>query len=1017
MAGEALDTDLRASLQKDCADRSEDDVNRVFSYLVGVDALTSARESTLRSLAANAKYRFHDANDILYCRGEISHCWFILLSGSVFIDGSMFLPRSSFGRRLPGNGRRQNECIILEPSELLYIDYVENNNNNNNNGGGGGKYSAVSIKDANNATSDSGVDLTAIFDALPPPQLPPDFSQQSSGGSVATNNGVNITLNNGASSANVGLSRTDSFLKRTSHASDTSSAYSGSDMMQSSLEDPVDPADIDLNGLVESFVDSDDEDLESLGSSLVYRDSVRECLEKEPSDRSEDDVEILLDFMGHLPAFANMTNPVRKAFCACMVFAVIERAGTIVMNDGEELDSWSVILNGRVEIVRQDYLDNRSDTSATPEVNASSSDEDVKSSEATSSVEYLDVGDSFGITPTTEKLYHKGIMKTVVDDCQFVCIAQADYYRILHQGEENTRKHEEEGEVVMITEHRTLDRNRQGQIVIRGTPDRLTNYLVADHSSVDPTYVEDFLLTARTFLNSPKQLAEKLIEWFKDPDLRAKATRVVLLWVNNHFNDFETDADLCDFLERFEDQLDEAQMQGQKRLLNIASAAKAHLRSVILMRPNRDEPLQLTLVGGREKGNQGIFIDTITRDSKAFEAGLKRGDQILSVNTQSFEHVSLAKAQEIMQGSTHLSISVKTNFYAFKELLCSLDGKKPPMRRDVSLPRIHKTLHGNTLEVPAAAGSAMHSIASPTRESRDPHKKSKNKITNMLGKIINSNSSKSNLQAVSSHLNDSNENLWASSTASSSSSSSKGISSTARKLSSSNPDLTGDSASFFGSGGETSGFTTASELPQFAVRVYRVDQTCRYLLIHKETTAKEVVMLSLKEFGIIDASSSDFSLCQVSVQEGGLIKHSRLPDILNDLAQRIPLNARYYIKSNHNTEQLVSDEVAAEMLKEANISFLQLNPMEIAFQLTLQDFEIFSEIEPTEFIDNLFERDSKYGEPMLEKFEELVNKEMFWVSTEVTGEMNRVNRSKTLKHFIKIAKYCKQVCYLLTYFT
>ena len=34
----------------------------------------------------------------------------------------------------------------------------------------------------------------------------------------------------------------------------------------------------------------------------------------------------------------------------CQVFAVVGDAGTIVMQDGEELDSWSVIVNGRVEI-------------------------------------------------------------------------------------------------------------------------------------------------------------------------------------------------------------------------------------------------------------------------------------------------------------------------------------------------------------------------------------------------------------------------------------------------------------------------------------------------------------------------------------------------------------------------------------------------------------------------------------------------------------------------------------------
>ena len=35
--------------------------------------------------------------------------------------------------------------------------------------------------------------------------------------------------------------------------------------------------------------------------SLIVRDTVRECLEKDPADRTEDDIEVLLDFMQHLP--------------------------------------------------------------------------------------------------------------------------------------------------------------------------------------------------------------------------------------------------------------------------------------------------------------------------------------------------------------------------------------------------------------------------------------------------------------------------------------------------------------------------------------------------------------------------------------------------------------------------------------------------------------------------------------------------------------------------------------------
>ena len=53
-------------------------------------------------------------------------------------------------------------------------------------------------------------------------------------------------------------------------------------------------------------------------------------------------------------------------------------------------------------------------------------------------------------------------------------------------------------------------------------------------------------------------------------------------------------------------------------------------------------------------------------------------------------------------------------------------------------------------------------------------------------------------------------------------------------------------------------------------------QTFKYLLVHKETTAHEVVMLSLQEFGITEPSSN-FSLCEVSVAEGGFVKQRTLP--------------------------------------------------------------------------------------------------------------------------------------------
>merc|ERR1712168_1234619 len=87
-----------------------------------------------------------------------------------------------------------------------------------------------------------------------------------------------------------------------------------------------------------------------------------------------------------------------------------------------------------------------------------------------------------------------------------------------------------------------------------------------------------------------------------------------------------------------------------------------------------------------------------------------------------------------------------------------------------------------------------------------------------------------------------------------------------------------------------------SEFPEHVLKVYKADQTCKYLLVHKETSAHEVVMLSLQEFGITEPSTN-YTLCEVSVAEGGFVKQRTLPDQLNNLAERIGLASRYYIKS------------------------------------------------------------------------------------------------------------------------
>lgn len=126
--------------------------------------------------------------------------------------------------------------------------------------------------------------------------------------------------------------------------------------------------------------------------------------------------------------------------------------------------------------------------------------------------------------------------------------------------------------------------------------------------------------------------------------------------------------------------------------------------------------------------------------------------------------------------------------------------------------------------------------------------------------------------------------------------------------------------------------------------------------------------------------------------------------MFRNVLKRDILFFRYYLKSNKTTESLVPDDLAHELLKESQTNFLHLSANILAAQLTLQDFAVFASIEPTEYVDNLFDLKSSYGWPKLGQFEELVNREMWWVATETLREKNLFRRAKIIKKFIKVAR-------------
>jgi len=70
-------------------------------------------------------------------------------------------------------------------------------------------------------------------------------------------------------------------------------------------------------------------------------------------------------------------------------------------------------------------------------------------------------------------------------------------------------------------------------------------------------------------------------------------------------------------------------MKSWKHLLNLACFTKASVRIVTITRSTRDDVLNFHILGGSDTlANNGIFISKVEKNSKAYEAGLRRGDQV-----------------------------------------------------------------------------------------------------------------------------------------------------------------------------------------------------------------------------------------------------------------------------------------------------------------------------------------------------------------------------------------------------
>ncbi|TGZ60497.1 hypothetical protein CRM22_008499 [Opisthorchis felineus] len=1201
--------------------RTSADIVCLHAYLRTIEGLnipgpTSAhRDAELRAICRVARHQHVSGEVTLYQAGDYSDCWFILLTGSVLIDSSMFLPRACFGTRINGATFRQSGCIVLEPSDLVVIDYPESDRCP-------GlltdfQYQAVMGHKRRLSTGTTSSTSTSSDTVLRHNQMEP---VPVTNNTQPSQNNTSLTLSPGRGKRSVGLSpANEQHLSpcggpacRFQQLGDTSSAQSFSSSLYGSTEatsagagfsdsgrgssrvtsvvpekklsSTSSPSDTQKvasswskhsggtgdSSLVDSEDDEEEEDFES-SSHESLRDAFWESILKDPSERTAEDIEILLENVQQLPAFSNLTKATCRSLCTVMVVAIVREAGQVVLGDNEPLDTWAVVLNGTVEVIEPD-----------------------------GTIRELTRGDAFGVRPGREDRTHRGVMRTVTEDCQFACVPQADYLQIMsREGEAEIPEMGEGGRVVLVYEALETDTStvrptvsksmesttavlpKKGRVVTKGTPEKLIEHLVADLSNVDVTYPEDFLLTYRTFLESPAPIVDRLLSWHMHaPHLRARVNRIVILWVHNHFNDFEDSPEMMKFVEKFDRILVTDGTAGERRLFQLACSTKARPRQIELELPLRpvssshsnSSPTHLvhipfTLLGGQD--GFGIFVDQVDPQfATALETNswnpsgtsspqtvypttpsrpqIRRADQLLAVNGRSVKHYrpvdvvrlihalgSAAAADfpgvDIVDTSNPvftLRLLFVYNPLQYHQLVNTLDsrfldGLHLSDQNHSGLTGSLQPVNADTIDVidgqsrktnipsngrgsgptrssrplsPASRGSGesksvmrgrrapetqqqngnLRSSANPNhlpdpqdRRSGRSHSAHTSPIRISSGKqrssldtncggpdsAVRMSSEQPGLTASSDApgIND-NQTISFLRTPSTTTAhedscnllySPPPFHRTQRSSSQPDlsvmepyaPDLTFNPPSAFLAKRPTSDATQCNDQSFSVIRVWRSNETGRdqtsklVLLPHRHTNALLATRLAAEEFGVLEEDMDCYSLYHVTVDPGPIVKQSRLANTVDDLAGRMTLNARYYLRHNRSHDTLIADDVAKAILAESRVTFLQLTPEDLAIRVTLDDYEVFRAVQSTEYIDEVFGlspapsclslSDAAVSHPTptgyatghgnLDRFTELVNREAYWAPTEICMESNLNRRVDLIKRFIKLAKLCRDL--------
>lgn len=131
----------------------------------------------------------------------------------------------------------------------------------------------------------------------------------------------------------------------------------------------------------------------------------KEALEKPIEERDDRDINLIDNLCSSVRGFNIFPRTIRRALAEHAVLAVIDETGKELIVHNEVLDSYCVLIHGLCEQL------------------------DVSKTKTT---RIYNVGDAFGVCDlTTDVIKFEGFMRTLWENCAFLCVKRDDFYAIL----------------------------------------------------------------------------------------------------------------------------------------------------------------------------------------------------------------------------------------------------------------------------------------------------------------------------------------------------------------------------------------------------------------------------------------------------------------------------------------------------------------------------------------------------------------------------------------------------------